>query len=59
VTPVLQVHKGNPDEHELAALTAVLLALTNVDDVPCDRRRARWQRPERAGAFDGPRSWQG
>lgn len=64
VPPSIRVHKGNPDEHELAALAAVLLVGgvdNRADEVRSDRKRATapWQWPERAGGFDDPRSWLG
>lgn len=59
----LRVTKGNPDEHELAALVAVLhlvlarKAAPTPDEQALRSGRAAWRRPERAPMFAGARSW--
>ncbi|MFB7085273.1 acyl-CoA carboxylase epsilon subunit [Streptomyces sp. NPDC056296] len=61
--PLLRIEKGNPDEAELAALTAVLLAragaLPGQDEEAkqADRRTACWRRLERRTRPGTPRSW--
>jgi hypothetical protein len=63
VPPLFRVAKGNPDAEELAAITAVLLGLAagiGAEPEHAPRRKravAGWRRPERASAFDGPRTW--
>jgi hypothetical protein len=60
---LLRVERGNPDAHELAALTVVLLARRaggcSAPDELSRRQRAvaLWRRPERSSGFDGPRTW--
>jgi hypothetical protein len=62
--PFLHVCKGQPDADELAALTAVLLALARTAPVVHDEPApspppavARWRRPERSRGFSPARSW--
>ncbi|MEJ1202777.1 MULTISPECIES: acyl-CoA carboxylase epsilon subunit [unclassified Streptomyces] len=61
--PLLRIEKGNPDEAELAALTAVLLARAGVlpgqdeEAKQADRRTACWRRLERRTRPGTPRSW--
>ncbi|MEU8735328.1 acyl-CoA carboxylase epsilon subunit [Streptomyces tendae] len=63
--PFLRVEKGNPDEAELAALTAVLLARTGAlpgpdgqdPDLGPERRTACWRRLERRSRPGTPRIW--
>lgn len=62
---LIRVERGSPDDAELAALTAVLLATAAAaegapeEDSDADRAVAPWRRPERsAGFFAGPRTWQ-
>ncbi|MFE0915824.1 acyl-CoA carboxylase epsilon subunit [Streptomyces sp. NPDC058812] len=61
--PLLRIEKGNPDEVELAALTAVLLARAGVlpgqdeEAKQADRRTACWRRLERRTRPGTPRSW--
>ncbi|MEU6918099.1 acyl-CoA carboxylase subunit epsilon [Streptomyces olindensis] len=58
---LLRIEKGDPDAHEVAAVTAALLqrltARPAEPDPPC-RARAGWRRPERSPGFRGPRTWQ-
>jgi hypothetical protein len=64
MSQLIRVEKGNLDPVELAALTAVLLvraAAAGADPDDLSRREravARWRMPERAGGFQGPRTWQ-
>ncbi|GHH30539.1 acyl-CoA carboxylase epsilon subunit [Streptomyces lanatus] len=57
----LRIDYGTPDADELAALTAVLLALSEAPahDTDTDGRPhiARWRRPERMSGHRTPRSW--
>ncbi|GGV77870.1 hypothetical protein GCM10015535_11800 [Streptomyces gelaticus] len=58
---LLRVEKGDPNEEELAALTAVLLARAG-DATAGDGCRAEWpgpswRRPERMAVFVNPRAW--
>ncbi|MFE4171438.1 acyl-CoA carboxylase subunit epsilon [Streptomyces sp. NPDC056909] len=58
---LLRIEKGEPDLHELGAITAVLLQrLTAAAPETEGRARAaaRWRRPERSRDFPGPRTWQ-
>lgn len=61
--PLLRIEKGNPDEAELAALTAVLLARAGMlpgqdeEAKQADRRTACWRRLERRTRPGTPRSW--
>ncbi|MCX5410059.1 acyl-CoA carboxylase subunit epsilon (plasmid) [Streptomyces sp. NBC_00335] len=61
---LVRVEKGSASPEEVAALTAVLLARAaepapdGDPGRPPRRPAARWRRPERGGAFDGPRTWQ-
>lgn len=60
-TPLIRVERGRPDDTELAALTAVLLARSATADAEQHepvRPVALWRRPERAAGFVGPRTWQ-
>ncbi|WP_424187231.1 acyl-CoA carboxylase epsilon subunit [Actinokineospora sp. G85] len=54
----MRVEKGNPDDEELAALTAVLLLGLPADHTPPRRAPvALWRRLDRAPGFDCPRTW--
>jgi hypothetical protein len=59
--PLLRVVKGTPDDHELAALTAVvagLAAAVPVEDKPA--RRSEWANPARRvrrPLQHGPGAW--
>ncbi|WP_329533316.1 acyl-CoA carboxylase subunit epsilon [Streptomyces sp. NBC_01450] len=61
--PLFRIERGCPSPEELAALTAVLMAVTaGPGVVPDDTARkhqvvALWRRPERVTGFDGPRTW--
>ncbi|GHD68964.1 MULTISPECIES: acyl-CoA carboxylase subunit epsilon [Streptomyces] len=61
--PLFRIERGCPSPEELAALTAVLMAVTAGPGVaPDDTARkhqvvALWRRPERVTGFDGPRTW--
>jgi hypothetical protein len=61
--PLFRIERGCPSPEELAALTAVLMAVTAGPVVaPDDTARkhqvvALWRRPERVTGFDGPRTW--
>ncbi|MFJ8028732.1 acyl-CoA carboxylase subunit epsilon [Streptomyces sp. NPDC096311] len=61
--PLFRIERGCPSPEELAALTAVLMAVTAGPGVASDdtaRRHqvvALWRRPERVTGFDGPRTW--
>ncbi|MER6443459.1 MULTISPECIES: acyl-CoA carboxylase subunit epsilon [unclassified Streptomyces] len=61
--PLFRIERGSPSPEELAALTAVLMAVTaGPGVVPDDLARrhqvvALWRRPERVTGFDGPRTW--
>ncbi|MCD9193527.1 acyl-CoA carboxylase epsilon subunit [Streptomyces albireticuli] len=61
--PLIRVEKGHAGPEELAALTAVLLAVTATAGTEPDdlarhyRATARWGRHERADRSPGPRSW--
>jgi hypothetical protein len=61
--PLFRIECGCPSPEELAALTAVLMAVTAGPGVaPDDTARkhqvvALWRRPERVTGFDGPRTW--
>ncbi|MFF1598365.1 acyl-CoA carboxylase subunit epsilon [Streptomyces mirabilis] len=61
--PLFRIERGCPSPEELAALTAVLMAVTASPGVaPDDTARkhqvvALWRRPERVTGFDGPRTW--
>ena len=61
--PLFRIERGSPSPEELAALTAVLMAVTAGPGVAPDdiaRRQqvvALWRRPERTTAYDGPRTW--
>ncbi|SEK86808.1 acyl-CoA carboxylase epsilon subunit [Streptacidiphilus jiangxiensis] len=67
-TPVvLRVVHGRPTAEELAVVTAVLLAraaaaadarTATVLSLISRSDQAGWRRLERAGGFEGPRSWQ-
>lgn len=56
----IRILKGDPTPEELAALTAVLMALAALpQEAPSEvPRPARWQRHERRLAFAPPISWQ-
>ncbi|MFD5763813.1 acyl-CoA carboxylase subunit epsilon, partial [Streptomyces sp. NPDC127044] len=60
--PLFRIERGCPSPEELAALTAVLMAVTAGPGVaPDDTARkhqvvALWRRPERVTGFDGPRT---
>jgi hypothetical protein len=57
---MLTIHKGVPDEAELAAVVAVLTlhpAEEEDDSVPNVRVLARWRRPERVPGFEPPTTW--
>jgi hypothetical protein len=66
---VLRVVHGRPTPEELAVVTAVLLAraaaaaadarTATVLSLISRSDQAGWRRLERAGGFEGPRSWQG
>ncbi|WP_455360097.1 acyl-CoA carboxylase epsilon subunit [Streptomyces sp. SYSU K21746] len=59
----IRVEKGSPDAAELAALTAVVLALAAAgadqdgDSDRNERRTAGWRRLDRQSGFRGPRTW--
>jgi hypothetical protein len=59
--PLLRVVKGTPDDHQLAALTAViagLAAATPAEDEPA--RRSEWANPARRvrrPLHPGPGAW--
>ncbi|MFD8423594.1 acyl-CoA carboxylase subunit epsilon [Streptomyces sp. NPDC059466] len=61
--PLFRIERGSPSAEELAALTAVLMAVTaGPGVVPDDLARrhqvvALWRRPERVTGYDGPRTW--
>ena len=63
----IRVERGSLNDHEAAALVAVLLALTQAGTPAAagspglgpGRGGARWGRLERTRGFHGPRSWQG
>ncbi|MHA5055036.1 acyl-CoA carboxylase subunit epsilon [Streptomyces sp. SD15] len=61
--PLFRIERGSLSPEELAALTAVLMAVTAGPGVkPDDVARkhqvvALWRRPERITGFDGPRTW--
>ncbi|MFF6782501.1 acyl-CoA carboxylase epsilon subunit [Streptomyces sp. NPDC012510] len=60
---LIRVEKGSPDVEEIAALTAVVLALATADadqdghDTPNEQRTAGWRRLDRQSGFTGPRTW--
>ncbi|MGW1838777.1 acyl-CoA carboxylase subunit epsilon [Streptomyces sp. NPDC002067] len=60
---LLRVEKGSPNEEELAALTAVLIARAGAGDATAgDGCRTEWSgpswhRPERMTVFVNPRAW--
>ncbi|MGW8765604.1 acyl-CoA carboxylase subunit epsilon [Streptomyces sp. NPDC055815] len=55
---LVRVEKGAPSPEELAAVTAVLLARTQERPAAtAPRSVAGWRRLERAGGFEGPRTW--
>ncbi|WP_433199352.1 acyl-CoA carboxylase epsilon subunit [Nocardia sp. CA-107356] len=59
MTTFLKVERGNPTDEELAALTAVLLAVL-AEAAPATEPRpasVHWLRPERRPAFVVPHSW--
>ncbi|WP_394941351.1 acyl-CoA carboxylase subunit epsilon [Psychromicrobium sp. YIM B11713] len=61
-SPLFQVTKGNPSAEELAALTAVVLALSAAteaeDDVPSSHRRSWIRRSNlRLAPAPGPGAW--
>ena len=45
--PVLRVVHGTPSPSELAALVAVVTAMTGVDDPGAERPRSSWSAPHR------------
>jgi hypothetical protein len=55
---LIRVERGRPDEAELAAVVAVLLAAqTDVDETPQERSAAEmrwWRKPD---AYTAPDSW--
>ncbi|MEV6655080.1 acyl-CoA carboxylase epsilon subunit [Streptomyces sp. NPDC051219] len=59
----IRVEKGSPDAEELAALTALVLALAAADadqgsdSAPNEQRTAGWRRLDRQSGFRGPRTW--
>ncbi|MCH0542321.1 acyl-CoA carboxylase subunit epsilon [Streptomyces sp. MUM 203J] len=58
----IRVEKGSPSAEELAALTAVVLAVTAARTAEDgaeqgEQRTAGWRRPERQSGFRGPRTW--
>ncbi|MFI7016177.1 acyl-CoA carboxylase subunit epsilon [Streptomyces sp. NPDC050164] len=59
---LIRIESGAPDDDELAAVTAVLLArfAAPADDTDVDEGRAvaRWRRLERMSGHRTPRSWQ-
>jgi hypothetical protein len=62
--PFFRVRKGQPDAGELAALTAVLLALARTVPMVHDELApspptvaARWRRPDRSRGFSPAHSW--
>lgn len=58
---LVRVVKGEANEEELAAVTALLLARATAPHGPTSeprRTRARWQRLERAPGFRAPHDWQ-
>ena len=64
---LVRVEKGQANEEELAAVTALLLAraaaATRHAQIPgareSGRNKAGWRRLERARGFRAPHSWQG
>ncbi len=59
--PFLRVEKGYAEPEELAAITALLLALA-AGGAPSDRRcrtRAVWPHLEHPSGFRAPHSWRG
>lgn len=59
--PLLRVVRGTPDDHELAALTAVLAGLaSNAGAPPAPPRRSLWADPGarlRPAVHPGPGAW--
>lgn len=61
--PSFRIERGCPSAEELAALTAVLMAVTAGPGVaPDDTARkhqvvALWRRPERTAGYESPRTW--
>ncbi|WP_394615537.1 acyl-CoA carboxylase subunit epsilon [Lentzea sp. JNUCC 0626] len=59
--PLLKVVKGTPDDHQLAALTAVIAGLASavpVEEAP--QRRSEWAHPARRvrrSLQHGPGAW--
>ncbi|MGH3310216.1 MAG: acyl-CoA carboxylase epsilon subunit [Streptomyces sp.] len=65
-TRLVRVEKGQANDEELAAVTALLLARAAASarhgEIPAARARegkAGWRRLERARGFRAPHSWQG
>ncbi|MBB4686184.1 acyl-CoA carboxylase epsilon subunit [Amycolatopsis jiangsuensis] len=58
-TPLLRVVRGNPDDAELAALTAVVAAAATTAAPPANRPRKRWWNDRAAAVHAAPRPGEG